>query len=294
VDERERKIDRFEADRGHLFAVAYRMLGSRSDAEDAVQQAWLRYARADVDDVENVSGWLTTVVSRLCLDALRSRASRREVLAASDTADDLVATRPENDPEREAELADSVGRALLVVLDRLDPAERIAFVLHDMFAVPFDEIAPVVERTTGATKKLASRARHRVRGTPVVGRAELARHRKVVDAFLAASRAGDIEAVIAVLAPDVVRRADRYALPSGRPLEAHGARTVAEEIAVFGANARYASPALVDGRVGVVVAGEAGLQLVLTFAIENGAITAYELVAEPARLEALELAVLSP
>src|SRR5215475_1164861 len=242
--------DRFEAHRAHLRGVAYRMLGSLSEADDAVQEAWLRLARADLDDVQNLAGWLTTVVSRLCLDVLRARAGRHEDLVAQHEPD----VRGGVEPEQEALLVDEVGRALLVVLDTLGPAERIAFVLHDLFAVPFDEIAPVIDRSPATTKKLASRARLRVRGTPVVGDADLRRHRRIVALFLAASRAGDVDAVLAVLDPDVVRRADRFAIPAGRPLEARGARTVAEEIARFGERARLADLALVDGDVGIVVA----------------------------------------
>ncbi|MGH3410749.1 MAG: sigma-70 family RNA polymerase sigma factor, partial [Streptosporangiaceae bacterium] len=204
---------RFEVHRAHLRGVAYRMLGSVSEADDAVQEAWLRLARTDPADVRNLGGWLTTVVSRVCLDLLRSRASRREDLVGLGQAGDYPDARPEADPEQEAVLVDEVGRALLVVLDRLGPAERIAFVLHDMLAVPFGEIAPVLDRTPATTKKLASRARLRVRGTPAAGAADLARHRQVVDTFLAASRAGDVDAIMAVLDPGVERRADRAAIP---------------------------------------------------------------------------------
>ena len=218
--------DRFEAHRGQLHQVAYRMLGSPSEADDAVQEAWLRLERTDVSEVQSLGAWLRTVVSRVCLDQLRSRASRREEPAGQDAAD-LRDPRPASDPEQAVVLADSVGRALLVVLDTLVPAERIAFVLHDMFAVPFDEIAPVVERSPATAKKLASRARQKVRGAPARDAAELTRHRRVVETFLAAARAGDVDAVIAVLAPDAVRRADRAALPAGRATQVRGARNVA-------------------------------------------------------------------
>ena len=281
--------DRFEAHRPGLRLVAYRMLGSLTEADDAVQDAWLRLVRTDISEVANLGGWLRTVVSRVCLDMLRSRESRRE---------DLVGQRPDEipnsggDPEQEAILADAVGRALLVVLNTLVPAERVAFVLHDMFAVPFDEIAPIVGRTTVTTKKLASRARHKVRGTAVIQADELVRHRRVVETFLAASRIGDVDAVIAVLAPDVVRTADPAALPPGRAAEVRGARAVAEEIAVFGRNARFAEPALVNGAVGVVVAPHGRLLLALAITIEDEKITGYELIAEPARLHRLDLAVL--
>jgi RNA polymerase sigma factor (sigma-70 family) len=223
VGERDELAGLFEAQRGRLQGVAYRMLGSLSEAEDAVQEAWLRLQRADVSDVENLAGWLTTVVSRISLDMLRARAARREDLIGQEVPDAGWDSGQGGDPEQEAVLADSVGRALLVVLDTLAPDERIAFVLHDMFALPFDEIAPIVDRSPVTTKKLASRSRRKVRGTPAIGGAELARHRRVVEAFLAASRAGDVDAVLAVLAPDVARRADRAALAPGRPAEVRGA-----------------------------------------------------------------------
>jgi len=281
--------DRFEAHRPHLRGVAYRMLGSLSEADDAVQEAWLRLARTDPGAVQNMAGWLTTVVSRLCLDLLRSRAARRENLIGQPPSDVPGGA----EPEQEALLVDEVGRALLVVLDTLGPAERIAFVLHDLFAVPFDEIAPVLDRSPATTKKLASRARLRVRGTPAAADADLRRHRKIVEAFLAASRAGDVDAILAVLDPDVVRRADRVAIPARRPLEARGARTVAEEIAVFGARARFADVALVDGDVGLVVAPHGRLQLALTVRLTGDRIAGYDLIADPARLARLDLAVVS-
>ncbi|WP_020668286.1 sigma-70 family RNA polymerase sigma factor [Amycolatopsis nigrescens] len=284
--------DRFEAHRPRLRTIAYRILGSPSEVEDAVQETWLRLGRVDADEVENLGAWLTTVVSRVCLNMLRARESRREDLAGHDLPEQSQVPAATGDPEQEALLADSVGHALLVVLDKLGPAERVAFVLHDMFAVPFDEIAPIVDRSAVTTKKLASRARHKVKGTPAVSGAELARQRHVIETFLAASRAGDIDAVLTVLAPDVVRRADRAAMGEGRATEVRGARTVAEEIVVFGRNSRFAEPALVDGGVGIVVAPGGRLRLVLTVTIEAGKITGYELVADPARLRKLELAVL--
>jgi RNA polymerase sigma factor (sigma-70 family) len=292
MNEHEGLADRFETHRSHLQGVAYRMLGSLSEADDAVQEAWLRLIRVDVNDVENLAAWLTTVVSRVCLDMLRSRASRPEEPLGQHLPEDTRHTDQGSDPEREALLTDSVGRALLVVLETLAPAERIAFVLHDMFAVPFDEIARIVERSSVATKKLASRARHRVQGTPAISGAELARHRQVIEAFLAASRDGDIDAVLAVLAPDVVRRADRASLPSGRATEVRGARNVAEEIVVFGRNSRFAEPALVNGSVGVVVAPRGRLQLAITVSVEGEKIVGYELIADPTRLQQLDLAVL--
>ena len=292
MTEHEALAERFQGQRGHLQAVAYRMLGSLSEAEDAVQETWLRLERTDAGGVQNLAAWLTTVVSRVCLDMLRSRAARREDLAGHQVPEEIRnPAQRGGDPEREAVLADEAGRALLVVLDTLGPAERIAFVLHDMFTVPFDEIAPIVGRSPVTTKKLASRARQRVRGTPAVPSAELARSRRVVEAFLAASRAGDVDAVLAVLAPDVVRVGDRAALPAGRAAEVRGARAVAEEIVVFGRNARFAELALVNGAVGMLVAPGGRLLTALTFTIKNDQIAGYELIADPGRLRQLELAV---
>lgn len=208
MDERDGPVAHFEAHRSQLRAVAYWMLGSLSEVDDAVQEAWLRLERVDADDIDNLAGWLRTAVTRICLDMLRSRRSRREDLAGAQMFDYVSNPAQASHPEDEALLADSVGRAVLVVLDTLAPAERIAFVLHDMFAVPFDQIAPIVERTPVATKKLASRARHKVQGNPAIPAAELARHRQVVAAFLSAARAGDLTAILAVLSPDVVRRTD--------------------------------------------------------------------------------------
>ncbi|MEV5599790.1 sigma-70 family RNA polymerase sigma factor [Streptomyces sp. NPDC052496] len=282
----------FETHRSRLRAVAQRMLGSHSEAEDAVQETWLRLARTEAGTVHNLGGWLTTTVSRICLDMLRARAARREDPAghpAPDESPDLATGRS---PEHEAVLADSVGRALLVVLDRLGPAERVAFVLHDMFAVPFDEIAPVVDRSLAAAKQLASRARRKVRGAPALPGAELDRQRRVIETFLAAARAGDIGAVLAVLAPDVVRRADPAALPAGRPAEARGARAVSEEIVVFGRDAHVAEPVLIDGVVGIAVAPYGRLRLALTVTTARERITGYELIADPNRLRQLDLAVL--
>jgi RNA polymerase sigma factor (sigma-70 family) len=276
----------FEAERGRLRGLAYRMLGSAAEADDAVQEAWLRLNRAG--SVDNLAAWLTTVVSRVCLDVLRSRKARREepFEVFPEPVDDA-------DPADEAALADAVGRALLVVLAALGPAERIAFVLHDLFAVPFDRIGPVLDRTPVAAKKLASRARHRVRGTSPLPPADLARHRRVVDAFLAAARGGDLAALLDVLAPDVVRRADAAALPAGAALETRGARAVAEETQVFGKRAWFAETALVDGAVGVVVAPRGRLVLALAVAVDGERVAAYEVIADPARLAALHVTLLS-
>ncbi|MFE5120793.1 sigma-70 family RNA polymerase sigma factor [Streptomyces sp. NPDC056669] len=284
--------ERFEKHRGPLRAVAYRMLGSLGEADDAVQETWLRLSRADAEAVGNLSGWLRTVVSRICLDMLRSRTARREEPVGPELPDLARETGDGGDPEEEAVLADSVGRALLVVLDTLGPAERIAFVLHDVFAVPFDRIAPIVERSPVAAKKLASRARQKVRGVAAVPRAELDRQRRTVDAFLAAARGGDMAALLAVLDPDVVRRADRAALPEGAPTVARGARAVAEETAGFAPRSRLAEPALVNGAVGIVVAPRGRLLLALTLTVEDERITAYEVIADPGRLSRLELGLL--
>lgn len=279
---------RFEAQRGHLRAVAYRMLGSLSEADDAVQEVWLRLGHVDSGSIENLPAWLHTVVSRVCLDVLRTRKARRE---------EPVAQLPEHGdpdgPEDEALLVDSVGRALLVVLDTLTPTERVAFVLHDVFAVPFDRIASIMDRSLVAAKKLASRARQRVRGTPDIPAAELARQRHVVEAFLAASRRGDLDALLAVLAPDVVRRADAAVRPAGVRAELRGARAVAEETVILGRRARFAALALVDGVVGVVVAPRGRLQLALIVTIKDELIAAYDVIADPGRLRQLELAVLA-
>ncbi|MEV0439888.1 sigma-70 family RNA polymerase sigma factor [Streptomyces spectabilis] len=284
--------DLFETHRGRLRAVAYRMLGSVTEAEDAVQETWLRLARSDAGDIANLPGWLTTVVSRICLDTLRTRASRREEFPSDEGALDRVPSRATPAPEEEAVLVESVGQALLVVLDRLGPAERVAFVLHDTFAVPFDRIAPIVERSPVATKKLASRARQKVRGTPALPDAELARHRDVVEAFLSAARGGDLTALLAVLAPDVVRRAEAAALPADALTEIRGADTVARETVLLTRNALVAAPALVDGRPGLIVAPHGRLRLALTLTIEAGRVTAYDVIATPARLRALDLAIL--
>lgn len=287
VDEPDGLATEFEAHRRQLRQMAYRMLGSTGEADDAVQETWLRLTRSEVETIENLPGWLRSVLSRICLDMLRARDARREDLVGHHVLDDAHAE--DNSPEEDAVLVDSVGRALLVVLDRLEPAERVAFVLHDVFALPFAEIAPVVDRSAATTKKLASRARQRVRGVPSASVQTAGRHRRVVEAFLAASRAGDIPAILAVLAPDVVRKADPAALPPGRPAEAHGADVVADEIAVFGKRARHAAPVLIDGRVGVVVAPHGRLQLLITFTITDEKITSYELIADATRLRRLTI-----
>jgi RNA polymerase sigma-70 factor (ECF subfamily) len=291
MEEQDWLAGRFEAHRAHLRAVAFRMLGSPSEADDAVQEAWLRFSRADTSGVENLGGWLTTIVARVCLDMLRARTRRREEPLGSYPPEPVIGHDVGVDPEHEALLAEGVGLALLVVLERLAPAERVAFVLHDSFGVPFDEIAAVVGRSLAAARQLASRARRRVRGTATVPDADLARQRAVVDAFSAAAREGDFGALVAVLDPDVVVRADRVAAPAG-PREARGARVVAGRALAYSQNARFAEPALVNGAVGVVVAPHGRLLLVLAFTVRGGKVVEVDVLADPARLRRLDLAVL--
>ncbi|MFG1810948.1 sigma-70 family RNA polymerase sigma factor [Streptomyces sp. NPDC049040] len=279
---------RFEAERRRLTALAHRMLGSAAEAEDAVQEAWLRLARADAAGVGNLAAWLTTVVSRLCLDALRGRAARREDPVGEHPPDVVL---DGDGPQEEALLTESVGRALLVVLDTLGPDERVAFVLHDSFAVPFDRIGPVVGRTPSAAKKLASRARAKVHGTPAAGVEAARAHRAVVEAFLAAARGGDIAELLAVLAPDVVRRADPATLPEGSAALVRGARAVAQETSLLSSRARYAAPVLLDGAVGIVVAPRGRLALALTVQVTGARISSYEVIASPARLRAMRVAL---
>jgi RNA polymerase sigma factor (sigma-70 family) len=277
--------ERFEANRGHLQRVAYRMLGSVPEAEDAVQEAWLRLSRSDTGEVANLGGWLTTVVARICLDMLRSRNVRKEEALDARTPEPAAPDAA----EQEALLADSVGLAMLVVLQTLTPAERIAFVMHDMFDLPFDEIAPVVGRSSEATRQLASRARRRVRGAPAVPEAEVSRQRAVVDAFLRASRDGDLQGLLGLLDPDVVVRADAAAVRLGDAPELRGAEAVAQK---FKGRAQLARIALVDGRVGVVVAPRGRLLVVLLPTVVDGRIVALEAVADPARLQGFELGIL--
>ncbi|MEN3536480.1 sigma-70 family RNA polymerase sigma factor [Microbispora sp. ZYX-F-249] len=291
MDDQARLAEHFDRTRGHLRAVAVRMLGSADEADDAVQETWLRACRAGSGSVRNPTAWLTTITGRVCLDMLRSRSRRREDFA--DPADlDMPAPHEESaDPADEVVLADSVGLALLVVLDTLGPAERAAFVLHDLFAVPFDEIAVIVDRSPAAAKKLASRARRRVRGTAGVPSSGLAGQRAVVDAFLAASRAGDLDGLLAVLAPDVVRRADPFALrgqPTA-PAQVRGARAVAEETRANARRARFARTALVDGAVGAVVAPRGRLLFVLAIAVTGDRITSIDVIGDPARLKRVRL-----
>ncbi|GLZ30571.1 DNA-directed RNA polymerase sigma-70 factor [Lentzea sp. NBRC 105346] len=271
--------DQFEAHRGHLKAVAYRMLGSLTEADDAVQEAWLRLSRSDSDEIDNLGGWLTTVVARVSLNMLRSRA-RFEPL---ERVPDPIVTR---DPSQEAELADSIGLALLVVLDTLAPAERLAFVLHDMFAVPFDEIGPMVGRTPTAARQLASRARRRVQGTAVPD-PDLSRQREVLDAFMAASRNGDFDALVAVLHPDVVLRAD-----TGTVAETRGAENVARGALTYGRWAAMARPVLVNGSMGLLTVVEDKPMAVMGLTIVDGRIVAMNILADPTRLAQLDLTFL--
>jgi RNA polymerase sigma factor (sigma-70 family) len=294
MDKHDFLAEQFEENRTHLRAVAYRMLGSLSEADDAVQEAWLRLVRSDTGDIENLGGWLTTVVGRVCLDMLRYRKSRREEPLGEPLGarfpDPIVGRQGGIDPEHEALLSDSLGLALLVVLETLSPAERLAFVLHDMFAVPFDEIAPIVGRSPSAARLLASRARRRVQGAANVPDADLTRQREVVDAFLAAARNGDFDALVAVLDPDVTLRADSGAVPAGASREVRGAAAVAKRAAK--GRARAARPALVNGEMGVVVAPRGRLLMVLGFTISGGKIVEIDAIADPERLRQLDLAVL--
>jgi len=289
MDEHDWLAEQFEAERPHLQAVAYRMLGSLAEAEDAVQETWLRLGRSDTNTVSNLGGWLTTVVARVCLNMLHARKSRREEAPEASGPESLTRAFGGIDPEEEAELADSVGLALLVVLDTLAPAERLAFVLHDIFAVPFDEIAPLVEREVAAARQLASRARRRVRGAPREADDDLTASREVLDAFLAASRGGNFDALLTVLDPDVVFRADRVAVSRGAAGEISGAAAVARQIA---GRTQFARPVLVDGTVGVVVAPRGRLVLLLRLTIRGGKIAEIEAVADPAHLHLMRLAVL--
>jgi RNA polymerase sigma-70 factor (ECF subfamily) len=282
----------FEQQRGRLVAVAHRMLGSRADAEDAVQEAWLRLARQDAAAVGNLAGWLTTVVGRICIDMLRSRTARPEVSYGDGLPEFVVTEDRSGAPEEDSLLAESVGLALLVVLDTLAPAERLAFVLHDMFAVPFDEIAPMIDRSPTAARQLASRARRRVQGRAPAPDPDLARQRIVVDAFFAAARKGDFDALVAVLDPDVVLRADGGAA-RGRPtFEVHGAQAVAQQSVTGERWARLVRPALVNGAAGVVVAAGDTVLSVMGFTVAHDRIVAIDVLWDPKRLVGLDLTVL--
>src|SRR2546429_4027669 len=289
MNKHEWMAEQFEANRTQLQAVAYRMLGSLSEADDAVQESWLRLSRSETSGIENLGGWLTTVVARICLDMLRSRNSRREESLEAAVSESSESREEGIDPEQEVLLTDSVGLALLVFLDTLNPAERLAFVLHDIFAMPFDEIAPIVERSPTAARQLASRARRRVRGAAMMKDADLTYQREVVDAFLAASRGGNFDALLALLDPDVVFRHDRTAVPAGASREVRGALAVARQ---FSGRAQGARPALANGSVGLLVARHGRPVLVLNLTVAHGKIVEINVVADPERLRQLDLAVL--
>ena len=285
MDEREVLAQRFEAHRAHLRRVAYRMLGSAEEADDAVQEAWLRMSRAGAGGVDNLGGWLATIVGRVCLDMLRARHARREETLGVHEPESGAGRRHESDPEEEVELADSVGLALLVVLETLEPAERVAFVLHDMFDLPFDEIAPIVARTPVATRQLASRARRRVRGA-AISDVDRSRKREIVEAFIAAAKGGDFEALVAVLDPDVVFRCDAQAIRMGGPAEVHGAGAVA---GFFIGRANAAVPGLIDGEVGILVPVKGRMLLVVALSFGDGKITGVNAVANRDALASLAL-----
>jgi RNA polymerase sigma-70 factor (ECF subfamily) len=278
---------RFEDHRARVRAIAFRMLGSASEADDVVQEVWLRVSRRDLSDVANLGGWLTTVTGRVCLDHLRARRARPE-----ESLDErhVAVTGDDSDPEHEVVLAESVGTALLVILDTLTPAERLAFVLHDVFAVPFDEIARIVGRTPAAAKMLASRARRRLRTAGVAAETDVGRQRGVVEAFLAASRDGDFDALLALLDPNAVARADAVASPTGRPVEVRGAADVARQALTFSQRARHSYVAMVDGAVGIAVTPRGRLSIVLSFRIVRGKIAEIQIVADPERLRELNVA----
>ena len=290
MDERDWLAERFEEHRTHLRAVAYRMLGSLSEADDAVQEAWLRLSRTDASEIENLGGWLTTAVARVSLNMLRSRRVRREQPIGVHMPDPIVDRADGTDPEHEALLADSVGLALLVVLEMLSPPERLAFVLHDIFAMPFDEIAPILDRSPAAVRQLASRARRRVQGQTTVPDADLDTQRKVVDAFLAAAREGDFEALLEVLDPDVVLRVDLG--PAGESREVRGARAVAGQALFYSRLGLVMHPALVNGVVGAVGTLDGEPYSVGAITVRGGKIVEMDILADPKRLSRLDLTIL--
>jgi RNA polymerase sigma factor (sigma-70 family) len=292
VDDHDWLAERFQAHGTHLRAVAYRLLGSLSEADDALQEAWLRVSRSGTGGVDNLGGWLTTVVARVCLDLLRARTARREELLGVHLPDPIISHPDALDPEEEALLAEGVGLALLVVLEQLAPAERLALVLHDTFAVPFEEIAAILGRSPAAARQLASRARRRVRASAPLPDADLTHQRKVVDAFLAAARNGDLDALVAVLDPDVVVRADWGGVPAGASRMVRGARAVAEQALAFSRRAPLGRPALVNGAAGVVVAAGRRLVAVMGFTVRRDRIVEIDILADPGRLRRLDLAVL--
>lgn len=281
----------FEANRGHLRAVAYRMLGSLTEADDAVQEAWLKLSLTDANTIDNLGGWLTTVVARVCLDMLRSRAARREESIETKLPEPATGTSAA-DPESEAQMADSVGLALMVVLDRLSPPERLAFVLHDVFAMPFEEIAPVLGRTPVATRQLASRARRRVQGSGNIHDARLTRQRGMASAFLSAIRSGDLEGLVTLLDPEIVVRADQFAVPAGVPRQIRGARIAAQQAITFSRGATAARLALIDGVPGLIVAPRGKLTRILRFTFAENAIAQLEVLADPAVLAEMQISIL--
>ncbi|HKA95781.1 MAG TPA: sigma-70 family RNA polymerase sigma factor [Streptosporangiaceae bacterium] len=292
MDEADWLAVRFEEQRAHLRAVAYRMLGSLAEADDAVQNSWLRLSRADTAGVENLAGWLTTVVARECLKMLRDRRSRREEPLTDAAVERSAGDHDVSDPEAQALLADSVGPALMVVLDSLAPAERLAFVLHDIFAVPFDEIAPILERTPAATRQLASRARRRVQGATPPRQVDLARQRQVADAFLAALREGDFDGLVAVLDPDVLLRDDSTALPPGAAALMRGAGPVGAYALRYSRGARFVQPALVNDAVGLAIVLRRRVWGALGFTFKNDKISEIEMISDPERLRHVDLAAL--
>ena len=299
MDQGELLTERFEESRDYLRAVAIRMLGSPTEADDAVQEAWLRLNRSDTSSVSNLGGWLTTVVARVCLDMLRSRQARREAPMSPEDPEPIASRADGTQPEHEAELADSVGIALLVVLETLTPAERLAFVLHDMFDLPFDEIAPIVRRSPAAARQLASRARRRVQGTPVERAADQARQRAAVEAFLAASREGNFAALLELLDPDVVLRADNAAVKASRGNVARGAPRLAPELRgsravaeALSGGAAAAQLALIDGAVGATWAPGGRPRAAFTFTVANGKVTEIEVIVEPAQLRDHQIEIL--
>jgi RNA polymerase sigma factor (sigma-70 family) len=289
MDKHEWLAQQFEAKRTHLRAVAYRMLGSLSEADDAVQEAWLHISRSDTTGVQNLGGWLTTVVAHICLDMLRSRKSRREEPLDAHVPDPIVSRAEALDPEHEVLLAESVGLALLVVLQTLAPAERLAFVLHDLFGVPFDEIAPIVGRSATAARQLASRARRRVRGAATSPDTDRTRQREVVDAFFAAARGGDFDALVAVLDPDVVLRSDGGVVHPAATAVVRGAPEVAKRAITFAQPSALIRPALVNGAAGVVVVADGRPFSVMGFTVTGGKIAAIDVLADPDRLRQLDL-----
>ena len=292
MSDRDWLAEQFEENRGHLRGVAYRMLGSLNEADDAVQEGWLRLSRSDTGKVENLRGWLTTVVARVCLDILRSRKSRREEPLDA-LPESAGKQRRAPDPEAEAELADSVGYATLVVLDRLNPAERIAFVLHDVFDVPFDEIAQITGRSSEGVRQLASRARRRIHGVTALAEDELGQRRSLVERFLAGLRLGDPKKLLEVLDPAFVVQADATAAPRGVPSEIEGAEVWAKRAVEAARGARLARLAMVDGSVGLIVAPRGRLFRVLRFTFANGLIAGMEVIGDPQQLRAIEVGSLS-